>query len=116
MNRPSPCRSTCRLHALGVRTRAPPGCRYLCPRLPARSFGSRRPASPDYPTQQRKGTKKAEGKIKGGGTSLARRAVCTGVGGNTEPTSLGAEIVFAPQRHWLRSVPDTPYCDQLGGV
>src|SRR5690606_27728300 len=78
MNRPSPCRSTCRLHALGVRTRAPPGCRYLCPRLPARSFGSRRPASPDYPTQQRKGTEKAEGKIKGGGTSLAWKAVCTG--------------------------------------
>ena len=113
MNRPSPCRSTCRLHALGVRTRAPPGCRYLCPRLPARSFGSRRPASPDYPTQQRKGTKKAEGKIKGGGTSLAQKAVCTGVGGDTAPVSPGATIVFAPQRQRPGSVPDTPYHDQL---
>ena len=70
MNRPSPCRSAIRLRALGVRTRAPPGCRYFCPRLPARGFGRRRPASPDYPTQQRKGTEKAEGKIKGDGTGM----------------------------------------------
>lgn len=86
------------------------------PHIPARCSGSHRPASTDYPTQQRKGTEKAEGKIKGGGTSLAQKAVCTGGGGDTEPTSLGAEIMFAPQRQRPGSVPDTPYCDQLGGV
>jgi hypothetical protein len=116
MSWPFPCRPACRLHALGVHSRGPPGGRYFCPCLPARGFGSHHSASPDYPTQQRKGTEKAEGKIKGGGTSLAQKAVCTGVGGDTEPASPGAEIVFDPQRHWLRSVPDTPYCDQLGGV
>jgi len=116
MNGPSPYRSACRAHALDVHSRGPPGCKYLCPRLPTRDFGGRHPASPDYPTQQRKGTGKAEGKIKGGGTSLARKAVCTGVGGDTEPTSPGAGIVFAPQLYWPVSVPDTPYCDQLGGV
>lgn len=116
MNRPSSCRSACRLPALGTHSRGPPGCRYFCPRLSARGVGSRRPASPDYPAQQRKGTEKAEGKIKGGGTSLAWKAVCTGVGGDTAPVSPGAEIVLALQFHWPGSVPDTPYCDQLGGV
>lgn len=111
-----PCRYACLMRALGAHSRGPPGCRYLCPRLPARSFGGRRSASPSYPAQQRKGTEKAEGKIKGGGTSLAQKAVCTGVGGDTEPTSPGAEIVFAPQRQRPGSVPDTPSCDQLEGV
>jgi hypothetical protein len=113
MSWPFPCRPACRPHARDVRSRGPPGCRYFCPRLPTRGFGSRRPAAPDYPTQQRKGTEKVEGKIKGGGTSLAWKAVCTGVGGDTEPTLPGAEIVFAPQRQRPGSVPDTPYHDQL---
>ena len=116
MSWPFPCRPACQLHSLDVCGRGPPGCRYLCPSLPARSFGSRRPASPDYPTRQRKGTEKAEGKIKGGGTSLAQKAVCTGGGGDTAPVSPGAEIVLALQFHWLGRVPDTPYHDQFGGI
>jgi hypothetical protein len=114
MNRPSSCRSARRLPAL----RGPPGCRSFCPRLPASQGLLEVVVLPHLITQlsSAKARGKAEGKIKGGGTSLARKAVCTGVGGDTAPVSPSAEIVLAPQRPRLRSVPDTPYCDQLGGV
>ncbi|AOE83767.1 hypothetical protein THL1_1219 [Pseudomonas sp. TCU-HL1] len=114
MSWPFHCRSACRLHARDVRSGGPPGCGYFCPRLPTKGCGNRRPASPDYPTQQRKGTEKAEGKIKGGGTSLARKAVCTGVGDGTQCMHRRA-LHSANARHfWLWRVPNTPHCDQFG--
>ncbi|HBX54611.1 MAG TPA: hypothetical protein DEH10_04295 [Pseudomonas sp.] len=66
MNRPSACRPAGLLRVLGVRGRGPPPC------------GDAWPAAPDYPPQERQDREKAEGKIKGGGTSWRAKAVCTG--------------------------------------
>lgn len=111
-----PCRPDRRWCVLGVRSRAPPLCSWSCPRLPAQTCAEVSSVLPDHRLQERQGREKAEGKIKGGGTSLARKAVCTGVGGDTAPVLPGAGIVFSLQKHWPGSVPDTPYRDQLGGV
>ncbi|RMH85070.1 hypothetical protein EA796_11010 [Pseudomonas sp. AOB-7] len=68
---------------LRLRIQAARSCRYVCPRLPPSDVEVLSIPQPDYPAQEHKGTEKAEGKIKGGGTSLARKAVCTGVGDGT---------------------------------
>ncbi|MFG9065140.1 hypothetical protein ACEPXS_20125, partial [Pseudomonas aeruginosa] len=56
---------------------------------------------PDYPIQVHKDTEKAEGKIKGGGTSLAWKAVCTGVGDGTQSMHLRAVYTANLRQHWL---------------
>lgn len=57
---------------------------------------------------------KVEGKIKVGGTSLARKAVCTGVGDGTQCMHRRAVHSANDRQFWLWRVPNTPHCDQLG--
>lgn len=45
-------------------------------------------------------TEKVEGKIKGGGTSLAWKAVCTGVGDGTQSIHLRAAYTANLRQHW----------------
>jgi hypothetical protein len=85
MSWPFPCLPACRLHALDVCSRGRLAADTSTLARQPGGFGNRRPASPDYPTQQRKSTEKAEGKIKGGGTSWLAGVVCTGGLGGTPP-------------------------------
>jgi len=116
MTRPSQCQLSCRAAAFSSYCRGPPLADSSALARDMRLARHYRNHTLITQDRNAKGTERAEGKIKGGGTSLARKAICTGVGGDTAAVSPGAEIVFAPQRHWLKSVPHTPYCDQLGGV
>lgn len=59
-------------------------------------------------------TKTVEGKIKGGGTSLARKAVCTGVEDGTQCMHRRAVHCANARQFWLWRVPSTPHCDRLG--
>ena len=58
--------------------------------------------------------KKVKGKIKGCGTSLARKAVCTGVGDGTQCMHRRAVHSANSRQFWIWRVPNTPHCDQLG--
>ena len=84
-----------------LRIQAPRPRGYLCPRLPPSDCEILSIPQPDYPVQEHKGTKKAEGKIKGGGTSLAWKAVCTGVGDGTQSMRLRAAYTANLRQHWL---------------
>ena len=54
MSWPFPCRPAGRLHALGVCSRGRLAADTSTLARQPGGFGNRRPASPDYPTQQRK--------------------------------------------------------------
>lgn len=77
--------AACRTHVIGLRSRAPPVCRRLSPCPPVRASAGVIAKQPEHSSQEHQGLDKAEGKIKGGGTSLAWKAVCTGAGGDTAP-------------------------------
>ncbi|AEF22115.1 hypothetical protein Psefu_2144 [Pseudomonas fulva 12-X] len=85
MTTPSQCQLSCRSTAVSKYCRGPPAA-VSTPLTWARNWPALTEPTPCLPrTETQKGTGRAEGKIKGGGTSLARKAVCTGVGGDTAP-------------------------------
>ncbi|CAE6948164.1 conserved protein of unknown function [Ectopseudomonas oleovorans] len=99
---------------LSLRIQAPRTRGYLCPRLPPSGCEILNITLPVCPAQEHKSTEKAEGKIKGGGTPLARKAVCTGVGDGTQCMHRRAVHNANARQFWLWRVPNTPHCDQLG--